>query len=124
MEEVQAGVVELERLGLEAVYDQTVFDKDRFVAGSVETRVRAILGAWKDPSIAALIAIRGGYGTAQPLLPFLDPDADGRAEKRAIGYSDITAILAPISGMLAAIHADDRSAIRRDPPHAYNVPGS
>ena len=73
MEEVQAGVTELARLGLEAVYDQTVFDKDRFVAGSVETRVRAILSAWEDPSVAALIAIRGGYGSAQ-LLPFLDPD--------------------------------------------------
>jgi muramoyltetrapeptide carboxypeptidase len=91
-DEVQAGVAELGRLGLEAVYDQTVFDKDRFVAGSVETRVRAILNAWKDPSIAALIAIRGGYGSAQ-LLPFLDPDVLVEGRKALIGYSDITALL-------------------------------
>jgi muramoyltetrapeptide carboxypeptidase len=103
-EEVEPGVAELARLGLEAVYDQTVFDKDRFVAGSVETRVRAILNAWADPSIAALIAIRGGYGSAQ-LLPFLDPDVliDGR--KALIGYSDITAILSLYQRHgLAAIH--------------------
>ena len=103
-EEVEAGVAELARLGLEAVYDQSVFDKDRFVAGTVETRVRAILGALEDPSIAALIAIRGGYGSAQ-LLPFLDPDVLLTARKALIGYSDITAILWLYQrNGLAAIH--------------------
>ena len=92
MEEVEAGVTELARLGLEAVYDRTVFDKDRFVAGTVETRVRAILNAWEDPSIAALVAIRGGYGSAQ-LLPYLDPGLMVSGRKALIGYSDITAIL-------------------------------
>jgi muramoyltetrapeptide carboxypeptidase len=103
-DEVPAGVAELARLGLEAVYDQAIFDKDRFVAGSIETRVRAIIKAWQDPSIAALIAIRGGYGSAE-LLPFLDPDIliDGR--KALIGYSDITAILTLYQRHgLAAIH--------------------
>ena len=60
-EEVERGAAELARLGLEAVYDESLFEKDRFVAGSVETRVRAIVRAWEDPSIAALIAVRGGY---------------------------------------------------------------
>jgi muramoyltetrapeptide carboxypeptidase len=91
-EEVQLGVAELARLGLEAIYDQSVFDKDRFVAGTIETRARAIVGHLEDPSIAALIAIRGGYGSAQ-LLPFLDPDVVRSARKALIGYSDITAIL-------------------------------
>jgi len=91
-EEVEAGVTELARLGLEAVYDQSIFEKGRFVAGPIETRARAILGAMEDPSIAALIAIRGGYGSAQ-LLPFLDPDVLRSARKALIGYSDITAIL-------------------------------
>jgi muramoyltetrapeptide carboxypeptidase len=91
-EEVAAGAAELARLGLEAVYDQSIFDKERFVAGSVETRARAILNAWADPSIAALIAMRGGYGSAQ-LLPFLDPDLLIEGRKALIGYSDITALL-------------------------------
>ena len=103
-EEVAAGVAELRRLGLEPVYDQTILDKALFVAGSVETRVRQIMQAWQDDSIAALIAMRGGYGSAQ-LLPFLDPDIliDGR--KALIGYSDITAILTFYGRHgLAAIH--------------------
>lgn len=91
-EEVAAGVAELSRLGLEAVYDNSIFDRDRFVAGSVETRVRAIHAAWADPSIAALIAMRGGYGSAQ-LLPRLDPDLLRTGRKALIGYSDITALL-------------------------------
>ena len=33
-EEVGGGVAELQRLGLEAVYDDSLFARDRFVAGS------------------------------------------------------------------------------------------
>lgn len=91
-EEVDAGVAELARLGFEAVYDDTLFERERFVAGSVQTRVAAILKAWQDPSIAALIAMRGGYGSAQ-LLPFLDPDVLVAGRKALIGYSDITSLL-------------------------------
>lgn len=92
-EEAEAGVVELARLGFDAVYDDSLFDRERFVAGSVETRVRAIHRAWEDPSIAALVAMRGGYGSAQ-LLPFLDPELMLASRKALIGYSDITAMLA------------------------------
>jgi len=91
-EEVQGGVAELARLGLEAVYDESIFEKDRFVAGSIQTRVAAIQRAWQDPSSASMIAMRGGYGSAQ-LLPFLDLAAMRSARKALIGYSDITAIL-------------------------------
>jgi muramoyltetrapeptide carboxypeptidase len=103
-EEVSAGVAELARLGFEAVYDDTIFDKERFVAGSVETRVRAIVKAWEDPSIAALIAMRGGYGSAQ-LLPFLDPDLLRSGRKALIGYSDVTSLLdLYLRSGLTAIH--------------------
>jgi muramoyltetrapeptide carboxypeptidase len=91
-EEVDAGVSELARLGFEVIYDNTLFDKHRFVAGTVETRVAAIVKAWEDPSIAALIAMRGGYGSAQ-LLPFLDPAILVAGRKALIGYSDITSLL-------------------------------
>ncbi len=119
-EEVQAGATELARLGLEVVYDQSVFEKDRFVAGTIETRVRAILSALEDPSIAALIAIRGGYGSAQ-LLPFLNPDVVRSARKALIGYSDITAILTLYARQgMTAIHGPmiDRRVSRG--PSAYD----
>ncbi|HEX8029987.1 MAG TPA: LD-carboxypeptidase [Vicinamibacterales bacterium] len=91
-EEVDGGVAELARLGLEAVYEVSLFEKARFVAGPVGARVQAIHRAWEDPSIAGLIAMRGGYGSVQ-LLPHLDWNLMRSARKPLIGYSDITALL-------------------------------
>ncbi len=103
-EEIEAGVTELSRLGLQAVYDQSLFHKERFVAGSAENRAAAIRQAWCDPDIAALIAVRGGYGSAQ-LLPLLEPGLMVDARKPLIGYSDITALLAfYVTHNLTAIH--------------------
>ncbi len=48
--------------------------------------------AWKDPTVAGIIAARGGYGSAE-ILPLLDPDEARRARKPFVGYSDTTAIL-------------------------------
>lgn len=103
-EEIEAGAAELRRLGFEPVYDDSIFDKARFTAGSVDTRARAILEAWADPDIGALVAIRGGYGSAQ-LLPFLDPAVLVSCRKALIGYSDITALLVfYLQHGLTAIH--------------------
>jgi muramoyltetrapeptide carboxypeptidase len=103
-EEVESGVAELSRLGFEAVYDESLFEKDRFVAGPVATRVAAIHRAWQDSSIAGLIAMRGGYGSAQ-LLPLLNPELMRAARKALIGYSDITALLTFYNRQgLTAIH--------------------
>lgn len=91
-EELTAGVAELQRLGFEPVYEPSIFDKTTFTAGSAATRAAAIHAAWADPSIAALIAVRGGYGSAE-LLPLLDVGALQRSVKALVGYSDITALL-------------------------------
>ena len=91
-EELDAAVAELGRLGFEAVYDQRVLARNRFVAGDAALRAAVLHDAWTDPSIAALIAIRGGYGSAQ-LLPLLDASLMRKAGKILIGYSDITALL-------------------------------
>ena len=119
-EEIEAGVAELERLGLEAVYDQSIFDKQRFVAGSAESRAKAIHEAWTDPAIGALIAIRGGYGSAQ-LLPLLDTSLLRKACKPLIGYSDITALLnLYLQHGLAAIHGPMIDRRLSKGPSAYH----
>jgi muramoyltetrapeptide carboxypeptidase len=90
--EFDAGVAELARLGFEPVYDERVFARERFVAGDAALRVASLHDAWTDPSVAAIIAVRGGYGSAQ-MLPLIDPQLMREARKIFVGYSDITALL-------------------------------
>ena len=55
-------------------------------------RAEAFARAWSDPTVAALIAVRGGYGSVQ-LLPLLESLRLSDDPKLFIGYSDTTAIL-------------------------------
>jgi muramoyltetrapeptide carboxypeptidase len=91
-EEFDRGVEEIRRLGFEPVYDDSVFERRRYVAGPAELRARAIHDAWCDPGIAGLVGVRGGYGSAQ-VLPLLDRNEARRACKPFVGYSDLTAVL-------------------------------
>lgn len=91
-EELDAGVRELNALGFDAVYDERVFERQRFMAGDATLRAQLLTGAWRDPSVAAIIAVRGGYGSAET-LPLLDARLMRDARKVFVGYSDITALL-------------------------------
>jgi muramoyltetrapeptide carboxypeptidase len=91
-DEFDLGVDELRRLGFTPVYDDSVFARQGYVAGSAAVRAEAIHAAWRDPAIAGVIGVRGGYGSAQ-ILPLLDRDEARRACKPFIGYSDLTALL-------------------------------
>ena len=91
-EEFDAGLREITRLGFVPVYDDSVFARQRYVAGAPEVRAAAIHAAWRDPSIAGVIGVRGGYGSAQ-VLPLLDREEARRASKPFIGYSDLTSVL-------------------------------
>ncbi|MDE3156684.1 MAG: LD-carboxypeptidase [Acidobacteriota bacterium] len=86
------GVAEIRRLGFEPVYDETVFARKPFVAGDPAVRAEALRRAWRDPSIAGLLAVRGGYGSVQ-LLPLLDPAEARASRKPLVGYSDVTSLL-------------------------------
>jgi muramoyltetrapeptide carboxypeptidase len=90
--EFDAGVEEIRRLGFVPVFDESVFDRQRYVAGSAEVRAAALRQAWRDPAIAGVVAARGGYGSAQ-VLPLLAVGEAAAARKPFIGYSDLTAVL-------------------------------
>jgi muramoyltetrapeptide carboxypeptidase len=91
-DEFDRGVEEIRRLGFAPVYDDSVFARAQYVAGPAAARAAAIRAAWSDPSIGAVIAARGGYGSAQ-LLPLLDVEEARRTRKAFVGYSDVTALL-------------------------------
>jgi muramoyltetrapeptide carboxypeptidase len=90
-EQFERGLAEVRDLGFEPVYDESVFARDRYVAGSAAVRAAALDRAWRDSSIAGLIAVRGGYGSAH-LLPLLDPVVARAHPKVLLGYSDLTTL--------------------------------
>ena len=91
-DEFDAGIRELSAIGFEPVFDERVFERSAYLAGPASTRASALRDAFLDPSIAALIAVRGGYGSVQ-ILPLLDADEIRRHPKIFIGYSDNTSLL-------------------------------
>ncbi|MBI1875596.1 MAG: LD-carboxypeptidase [Acidobacteria bacterium] len=86
------GLDELRALGFEPLFDQTVFERSGYVAGAAALRADAILTAWNDPGVTALIGVRGGYGSVQ-VLQHLDRERLRAHPKALIGYSDLTSLL-------------------------------
>jgi muramoyltetrapeptide carboxypeptidase len=97
-EEFDKGVAEIRRLGFEPVFEESVFAQHGgYLSGEGKVRAQAFLNAWRDPSIRALIAVRGGYGSVH-LLPFLEKEDLRQTPKAFIGYSDLTTVLTYLTG--------------------------
>ena len=96
------GVAEIKRFGLTPVITEGLFARRGYLAGDARSRAAALNKAWRDPSIAAIMAARGGYGSAQ-VLPFLDPDIVRNAAKPFIGQSDLTALLVYLTTLCATV---------------------
>jgi muramoyltetrapeptide carboxypeptidase len=97
LDEFEQGITEIRRLGFAPVYDESVFAKRGYLAGPAALRASAIRAAWHDPSVSGVVAVRGGYGSAQ-VLPYLDPAEVREACKPFVGYSDLTAMLTFLTG--------------------------
>ena len=96
-----AGCDRLRQMGYEPVYSQDIFDRDLYFAGSQERRIHEFHEFWRRDDIAALICVRGGYGSNY-LLEKLDFGMIAAHPKILLGCSDITS-------MLTAIH--DRTGL-------------
>lgn len=85
-------------------YDDSLFARDGFLAGSDERRLAELTAALADPDARAVVMARGGYGLLR-LLPFLDPTPLLRRPLPIVGFSDGTALLAwAAAAGLGAIH--------------------
>jgi muramoyltetrapeptide carboxypeptidase len=89
--EVDVARESLEGLGLKVKVGQHLRDKHGYLAGDDKDRADDINRFFKDDTLAGVIAIRGGWGSAR-LLPYVDFDAIRRNPKVFMGYSDITAL--------------------------------
>ncbi|MEI6055114.1 MAG: LD-carboxypeptidase [Lentisphaerota bacterium] len=89
---VKLGTSFLESNGYEVIIKDSVFKRCSFsyLASDISTRVSDIHSCWKDTSIDLIIAVRGGYGSAQ-ILPYIDWNILSKRRVPFIGYSDLTA---------------------------------
>ncbi|WNI18611.1 S66 peptidase family protein [Actinacidiphila sp. ITFR-21] len=93
-EQLKAGLDILRGWGLEPVVAPHVLAEHpaRYLAGGDRERAADLLAAWCDPTLAAVLCARGGYG-AQRMVDLVDWAAMRAAPPKAfIGYSDITAL--------------------------------
>lgn len=94
-EHLDGGVEILRGYGLEPVVCPHVREIDPrlpYLAGGDRGRARDLEDAWCDPSLAAVVCARGGFG-AQRVVDLLDWERMSRAAPKAfVGFSDATAL--------------------------------
>jgi muramoyltetrapeptide carboxypeptidase len=110
-----AGIRQLSKLGFNVMNPE--FPK---VLPSPREKVDQIHGAFEDPGVDIVLALRGGY-SAMKSLPFLDFGLIKKHPKIFAGFSDLCALLNPIferSG-LVTLHAP--MIINLDAPTAFTL---
>lgn len=84
-----------QRWGLEVVLGNYIFGKQNQFSGTEEQRRTDLQQMLDDPSIGAIVAARGGYGTAR-IIDQLNFSHFQKKPKWIVGYSDLTALHAHI----------------------------
>jgi muramoyltetrapeptide carboxypeptidase len=90
------GCQSLRRLGYEPVFSAGIFDRDLYFAGSAERRLREFESMLQRDDVAALLGVRGGYGSNY-LLEHLNFERFTQHPKIILGCSDLTSLLTAIS---------------------------
>jgi muramoyltetrapeptide carboxypeptidase len=74
-------------------YDSSIFERQRYLAGTDERRLSELNRALTDPTVRAVFCARGGYGSLRLLEKLDQPRAIWPDTGRPlIGFSDITAL--------------------------------
>jgi muramoyltetrapeptide carboxypeptidase len=105
--EVDAACSLLARWGFNPVISANLFSNAHsYLSGSDEERLQDLQSAINDPSIKAIVAARGGYGSTR-IVDQLDLTALKKFPKWLVGFSDITALhLKFFSESVMSIHGN------------------
>jgi muramoyltetrapeptide carboxypeptidase len=90
-QDFEDGCTALRNMGYTPVFDESIFDRDLYFAGSVARRVRELENMFLRDDVKAIICARGGYGSNY-LLPVVDISKIRSHPKAFIGYSDNTSL--------------------------------
>jgi muramoyltetrapeptide carboxypeptidase len=118
------GLARLSAAGFVPETAEGLLRREGFLAGDDRHRAGQMEWALTLPEARAVMAARGGYGTAR-LLPLLDWGKAAARPRLLIGYSDVTAVLAYMSTRLRvpAIHGPMAAAdlARRPDGQAFDA---
>ncbi len=86
------GKAVLESMGFRTFFDEGIFHKHGFLAGTDMQRADQVNRLFADPAVKAVVCARGGYGSMR-ILPFLDYKTIQKNPKIFAGFSDISVLL-------------------------------
>ncbi|NVK51866.1 MAG: LD-carboxypeptidase [Flavobacteriaceae bacterium] len=118
--EIQKAAKLAKRWGLHVVFGKHMYNQGNHFAGTDAERAEDLQKAMDNPTIKAIWAARGGYGTVR-ILDRLDFTKFKESPKWVIGYSDITALhshihnlgFETIHGMMATSMIDSIQDIKK-----------
>lgn len=99
---IERGLAALEDLGFEAVLAANVAHRQGLFAGEDAARLDAFHELAADPSIRAILFVRGGHGLLR-LLPRIDWALLSRHPRAYVGYSDLTPFLLQVVQRLGLV---------------------
>ena len=85
------GIDTLQKMGFHVRADERILQSHRYLAGDDAARAEELMLAFEDPSVQAIIALRGGYGCAR-LIPLLMEKRLRHYPKIFMGFSDLTTL--------------------------------
>jgi len=91
-EAFERGCRSLRAMGYEPVFSPDIFDRDLYFAGSAQRRLHELESMLQRDDVAALIGVRGGYGSNY-LLERLNFELFIQHPKIILGCSDLTTLL-------------------------------
>jgi len=86
------GKAVLESMGFRTFFDEGIFQKHGFLAGTDIQRADQVNRLFADSAVKAVVCARGGYGSMR-ILPFLDYKTIQKNPKIFVGFSDISVLL-------------------------------
>lgn len=118
---IDEAIAILSSWGLEVIIGESVYASYHQFAGTDELRIKDIQQFLDDPSVKAIIAGRGGYGTIR-IIDELDFTLFNLNPKWFVGFSDITVLLSHIISQseVQCIHGQMPYTFEESTPEALN----
>ena len=91
-EELSASIKNLNGLGFNVVYNNSILSKNGYFSGTDKQRAAEVGQMFQRADINGIICARGGYGCAR-ILPLLNYNIIKMNPKVFMGFSDVTALL-------------------------------